>query len=103
MSDPFPIAGKFWTCNDHTVANVTECVGTFNTHIGEPVAREWRNAPLNFDHIGNALLTLVEVGNMPNACLMLPADSIHGSVPVHDLGHDAGCPWTSLVASPPMA
>lgn len=38
---------------------VDQCVGTFlEPGTGEQIAAEWTNAHFNFDHLGNALLSL---------------------------------------------
>jgi len=74
-------AGKFWTCNDLSVANVSECVGTY-TEGGDTVERSWDNASMNFDNVGNAMLTLFEV-----ASLELWLDVMYSSMDVpSDLG-----------------
>jgi len=57
-------AGKFWTCNDVSVDNVTQCVGTYVDDNGDTVDREWSNAPMNFDNVLNGLLTLFEVASL---------------------------------------
>ena len=56
--------GRFYSCNDTSVAGRQECVGSFvDPESGKEVPREWTNAFLNFDHLGNALLSLfVTVG-----------------------------------------
>ena len=57
-------AGKFWTCNDMSVNNVTQCIGTYTDENGDTVARVWSNAPMNFDNVLNGLLTLFEVAGL---------------------------------------
>ena len=55
-------AGTFWRCTDPSVAGVAECHGAFSDPAtGHSEARAWVNAVLNFDHIGNAMLTLFVV------------------------------------------
>ena len=55
-------AGTFWRCTDPSVAGVAECFGAFSDPAtGHSEARAWVNAVLNFDHIGNAMLTLFVV------------------------------------------
>jgi len=56
--------GKFWTCNDSNVDNVSQCVGYYTDDAGDSVLREWSNAAMNFDNVGNAMLTLFEVASL---------------------------------------
>jgi len=52
-------SGRFYRCNDTTVAGKDECVGSFySSETGQLVKRDWSNAFLNFDHLGQALITL---------------------------------------------
>jgi len=53
-------SGKFWSCNDGDVANVTECIGT----MADGTPRVWDNKPLNFDNVLKAMLTLYEVSTL---------------------------------------
>ena len=55
--------GKFWACNDDSVAGVSECVGTFLVD-GVATDREWVNQKMNFDNVGTAMLTLYEVAGL---------------------------------------
>jgi len=65
-------AGKFWYCTDPSVANVTQCVGLFVPAKGEgyvgmtvnPIPRQWRNSPMNFDDVFTGFLTLLEVATL---------------------------------------
>ncbi|WIA28050.1 hypothetical protein OEZ86_010635 [Tetradesmus obliquus] len=50
--------GKFWSCNDTSVAGKDECFGTYITADGLEVARMWSNAPYTFDHLGMAMVSL---------------------------------------------
>jgi len=56
--------GKFWTCNDSSVDNVSQCVGYYTDDAGDSALREWSNAAMNFDNVGNAMLTLFEVASL---------------------------------------
>jgi cold shock CspA family protein len=70
--------GRFDSCNDGDVANVTECVGTYTSRETEQIAmypyafevietgveREWSTPDQNFDSFGSAILSLFQ------ACLM---------------------------------
>lgn len=52
-------AGLLWSCNDASVAGKSDCVGSYlDPSTGDLQQREWTNMWLNFDNIGNALLTL---------------------------------------------
>ena len=57
-------AGKFWICNDLSVDNVSQCVGTYTNVDGDAVVRIWSNAAMNFDDVGNAMLTLFSVASL---------------------------------------
>ncbi|TMW57631.1 hypothetical protein Poli38472_003556 [Pythium oligandrum] len=74
-------AGKFYSCNDDSVATKSECVGFFYMQPdgalpwqeaaarGIPsesflVPRVWSNARFSFDHIGAAFLTLLEMTSL---------------------------------------
>ncbi|WIA07983.1 hypothetical protein OEZ85_007455 [Tetradesmus obliquus] len=50
--------GKFWSCNDTSVAGKDECFGTYINADGLEVARMWSNAPYTFDHLGMAMVSL---------------------------------------------
>jgi len=56
-------AGKFWYCNDATMSGVSTCTGTFQLD-GVTTNRKWINAPMNFDNVGNGMLTLFEVASL---------------------------------------
>ena len=49
---------KFRTCNDSSILTKSNCVGTFVDSSGLSTPRLWSSPPLNFDHLGNALLCL---------------------------------------------
>lgn len=74
-------AGKFWSCNDTSVTGVSQCIGTYTDSTGATVAREWSNAPMNFDNVLNGLLTLFEV-----ASLELWLDVMYSAMDVTGLG-----------------
>jgi hypothetical protein len=57
--------GKMWSCNDGSVPDQAACVGAFvDPDTGAMAPREWTNAPLNFDHVGNALVALFAVATL---------------------------------------
>ncbi|KAG2448926.1 hypothetical protein HYH02_006274 [Chlamydomonas schloesseri] len=50
-------SGRFYRCNDDTVAGQTECVGNFTDPLtNSTLERHWSNDFPNFDNTGNALL-----------------------------------------------
>ncbi|GLI63280.1 hypothetical protein VaNZ11_006186 [Volvox africanus] len=50
-------SGRFYRCNDDSVAGISECVGTFNDpRTNNTIERTWKNDFPNFDNTGNALL-----------------------------------------------
>ncbi|GIL78272.1 hypothetical protein Vretifemale_7701, partial [Volvox reticuliferus] len=50
-------SGRFYRCNDDSVAGKSECLGTFNDPLtNQTIERTWRNDFPNFDNTGNALL-----------------------------------------------
>ena len=54
-------AGRFWKCNDADVSHWSECHGYFHSSGQGMVPRKWENLAMNFDNIGNALLTAFQV------------------------------------------
>jgi hypothetical protein len=57
--------GKFQSCTDPEVNTRAECTGSYfdAVHGNRSFPRTWRSEPRNFDHIGNSILTLFEVGS----------------------------------------
>ncbi|GIL57898.1 hypothetical protein Vafri_13128 [Volvox africanus] len=50
-------SGRFYRCNDDSVAGESACVGTFNDpRTNKTIERTWKNDFPNFDNTGNALL-----------------------------------------------
>eukprot|EP00798_Chlamydomonas_sp_ICE-L_P015920 gene15920-22054_t len=57
--------GLFYTCNDTSVANMTECVGDYNnTETGLVEGRDWHNQFPNFDNVGNSLFVTFIVASL---------------------------------------
>lgn len=56
--------GTFYSCNDMTVLNKAECIGTFATADGDFLARAWRRNLFEFDWIGSTMLTLLETASL---------------------------------------
>ena len=56
--------GMFWRCTDPAVAHVDQCQGMFQGPDGNSQLRQWVNPVLNFDHIGNSMLSLFVVTTM---------------------------------------
>ncbi|GMH39581.1 hypothetical protein BSKO_07479 [Bryopsis sp. KO-2023] len=52
-------SGRFYRCNNIFAESKEQCVGEFiDADTGEVKVAEWTNAAFNFDHLGNALLSL---------------------------------------------
>ena len=49
---------KFRSCNDSSIVSNGNCVGNYVDSSGFRTPRQWISPPLNFDHLGNALLCL---------------------------------------------
>ena len=56
--------GMFWRCTDPAIAHLDQCVGQFQGPDGNSQMRQWVNPVLNFDHIGNSMLSLFVVTTM---------------------------------------
>jgi len=57
--------GKFWRCNDTTVAGVDECWGEYlDDETGEMAKRKWINGIQTFDSVPLGLLTLFETSTI---------------------------------------
>ena len=56
-------SGNFNSCNDPAVNTRTDCVGNFTSvELNRTLDRAWAPERTNFDHVGNAVLALFEVG-----------------------------------------
>ena len=78
-------SGRFYSCNDATVAGKAECTGTFLNDMGEEVSRIWSRPFFNFDSFGNSLFALFVCstldGYQPIMQSAIAAPSIKGTQP----------------------
>eukprot|EP00741_Cyanophora_paradoxa_P023243 tig00000254_g22450.t1 len=57
--------GRLSYCSEVTL-DQADCVGQATVQGGAPIEREWRSNWENFDHIGNAMMTLFEMATLEN-------------------------------------
>ena len=56
--------GKFWRCTDGSVGHVDQCSGAFIGADGVSSTRAWVNPVYNFDHVGQAMMSLFVIATM---------------------------------------
>eukprot|EP01043_Picozoa_sp_COSAG02_P025790 COSAG02_NODE_1462_length_12490_cov_71.373820_8_plen_1201_part_00 len=56
------LKGRFWSCTDHAVAGIEDCVGTW-TDGGEIREAKWRNPPVHFDDTVTSMYALFEISS----------------------------------------
>ena len=76
--------GRFRSCTDPTVTLRAECIGSFivDAAANRTEPRLWLNDPRNFDHMGNALVTLFQIASGDNwgDVMNLGIDAVSDSV-----------------------
>eukprot|EP01043_Picozoa_sp_COSAG02_P047092 COSAG02_NODE_4477_length_5322_cov_8.823090_2_plen_1152_part_00 len=56
------LKGRFWSCTDHSVAGIEDCVGTW-IDGGEIRAAKWKNPPVHFDDTMTSMYALFEISS----------------------------------------
>jgi hypothetical protein len=64
-------AGRFYSCNDDSVAGETECTGTFLAPDGSVTERVWSNAAFHFDNIFAGMLSMFQLTTLEDWPTML--------------------------------